>query len=107
MQSARPGPVAEGLRVELKIDTARDGALYVPKGYTVERPAPGWLASRGDFFLLPQGRAMAFGTEILAADGSSCGAVNLGAPLVGIGVDGTAFTARSQRTFRIHPQLFR
>ena len=76
-------------------------------GDTVERAAPGWLASRGDFFLLPEGRAMAFGTEILAADGSSCGTVNLGAPLVGIGVDGTAFTARSQRTFRIHPQLFR
>jgi hypothetical protein len=79
----------------------------VSAGETVERPAPGWLASRGDFFLLPQGRAMAFGTEVLAADGSSCGAVDLGAPLVGIGVDGTAFTARSQRTFRIHPQLFR
>ncbi len=79
----------------------------VAAGDTVERPAPAWLASRGDFFLLPQGRAMAFGTEILAADGSTCGTVNLGAPLVGIGVDGTAFTARSQRTFRIHPQLFR
>src|SRR5438093_792409 len=79
----------------------------VAAGDTIERAAPGWLASRGDFFLLPQGRAMAFGTEILAADGSSCGTVNLGAPLVGIGVDGTAFTARSQRTFRIHPQLFR
>ncbi|PYR48997.1 MAG: hypothetical protein DMF89_13940 [Acidobacteria bacterium] len=48
-QSARPGPVAEGLRVELKIDTARDGALYVPKGYTVERPAPLllWLHGAG------------------------------------------------------------
>src|SRR5438094_1522145 len=79
----------------------------VTAGDTIERPAPAWLASRGDFFLLPQGRAMAFGTEILAAEGSSCGTVNLGAPLVGIGVDGTAFTARSQRTFRIHPQLFR
>src|SRR5436309_2312640 len=79
----------------------------VVAGDTVERAAPGWLASRGDFFLLPEGRAMAFGTEILAAEGSSCGTVNLGAPLVGIGVDGTAFTARSQRTFRIHPQLFR
>jgi len=79
----------------------------VTAGDTIERPAPAWLASRGDFFLLPQGRAMAFGTEILAADGSSCGAVNLGAPLVGIGVDGTSFTARSERTFRIHPQLFR
>jgi hypothetical protein len=50
---------------------------------------------------------MAFGSEIVAADGTRCGTVNLGAPLVGIGVDGTTFTARSQRTFRIYPQLFR
>jgi hypothetical protein len=33
--------------------------------------------------------------------------VDVGAPLVGIGVDGTAFSARDQRTFRVHPQLFR
>ena len=35
------------------------------------------------------------------------GTVDLGAPLVGIGLDGTAFAARNQRTFRIYPQLFR
>jgi hypothetical protein len=50
---------------------------------------------------------MAFGTEIVAPDGRSCGTVDLGAPLIGIGVDGTAFTGRSERTFRIYPQLFR
>ena len=87
--------------------SARSWRGVVAPGETVERPAPAWLASRGDFFLLPQGRAMAFGNQIVAADGTSCGTVDLGAPLVGVGVDGTAFTARSQRTFRIHPQLFR
>jgi hypothetical protein len=74
---------------------------------TVERPAPAWLAARGDFLLLPEGKAMAFGTGILAGDGTVCGTVDLGAPLVGIGLDGTAFAARNQRTFRIYPQLFR
>ena len=87
--------------------SARTWRGIVAPGETVERPAPAWLASRGDFLLLPRGRAMAFGTEIVAADGTSCGSVDPGAPLVGIGVDGTAFTARSQRTFRIYPQLFR
>jgi hypothetical protein len=80
--------------------------VIVP-GETVERPAPPWLAARGDFLLLPEGKAMAFGTEILAGDGTLCGTVDLGAPLVGIGLDGTAFAARNQRTFRIYPQLFR
>ena len=74
---------------------------------TVERPAPAWLAARGGFLLLPEGKAMAFGAEILAADGTICGTVDLGAPLVGIGLDGTAFAARNARTFRIYPQLFR
>ena len=86
---------------------ARRWRGVVGAGESLERPAPAWLASRGDFLLLPQGAAMAFGTEIIAADGSSCGSVDLGAPLVGIGVDGTAFTDRNQRTFRIYPQLFR
>ena len=76
-------------------------------GETVEGPAPAWLASRGDFLLLPQGKAMAFGAAIVGPDGARCGTVDLGAPLVGIGVDGTAFAARSERTFRIYPQLFR
>ena len=87
--------------------TARTWRGIVAAGEMAERPAPAWLASRGDFLLLPEGRAMAFGSEIVAADGTRCGTVNLGAPLVGIGVDGTTFTARSQRTFRIYPQLFR
>jgi hypothetical protein len=79
----------------------------IAPGETVERPAPAWLTSRADFFLLPGGKAMAFGNEIVGADGTLCGRVDLGAPMVGVGVDGTAFTARSLRTFRIYPQLFR
>jgi len=79
----------------------------IAPGETVERPAPSWLAARGNFLLLPEGKAMAFGTEVLAGDGTVCGTVDLGAPLVGIGLDGTAFAARDQRTFRIYPQLFR
>jgi len=86
--------------------TARKWRSVIAPGETVERPAPAWLASRGDFFLLPEGRAMAFGSEIVDAAGTLCGTVDAGAPLVGIGVDGTAFSARSEKTFRIHPQLF-
>jgi hypothetical protein len=87
--------------------TTRSWRGIVAPGETVERAAPAWLASRGDFFLLPGGKAMAFGSGIVAPDGTSCGSVQLGAPLLGIGVDGTAFAARSERTFRIYPQLFR
>jgi hypothetical protein len=79
----------------------------VAAGATAEQPAPQWLASRGSFFLLPGGKAMAFGAEIVAAGGVVCGSVDLGAPLVGIGVDGTAFTALDAKSFRLHPQLFR
>ena len=86
---------------------SRSWRSLIAPGDTGERPAPQWLASRGDFFLLPGGRAMAFGPEVVGADGTLCGRVDLGAPLVGIGVDGTAFAARSERTFRIYPQLFR
>ncbi len=87
--------------------SARKWRGVIAPGETVERPAPAWLSSRGDFFLLPSDEGMAFGNEILAPDGRACGTVDLGAPLIGIGVDGTAFSARSERTFRIHPQLFR
>ncbi|HUJ26206.1 MAG TPA: hypothetical protein VLW85_09320, partial [Myxococcales bacterium] len=71
-----------------------------------ETPPPAWLSSRGDFFLARGGAAMAFGdSELLAGDGTSCGSLGLGAPLVGVGLDGTAVTAPDSRTFRIHPQL--
>jgi hypothetical protein len=79
----------------------------VAAGRTVEDPVPAWLARRGSFFLLPGGKAMAFGGEIVAPDGTTCGTVDLGAPLLGVGVDGTAITARDARTFRLYPQLFR
>jgi phospholipase/carboxylesterase len=48
-QAAQIGPVAQGLRSELKIDTGRDGVLYVPKGYKVDRPVPLllWLHGAG------------------------------------------------------------
>ncbi len=88
-------------------ESARRWRGVVEPKETAERPAPSWLASRAGFFLLPGARAMAFGNEIVDADGMSCGTVDAGAPLVGIGVDGTAFTARSEKTFRVHPQLFR
>jgi hypothetical protein len=79
----------------------------VAAGRAAENPAPAWLAGRGSFLLLPGGKAMAFGTEIVAPDGTSCGTVDLGAPLLGIGVDGTAIAAQDARTFRLYPQLFR
>ncbi len=79
----------------------------IAPGATAEQPAPQWLTSRGSFFLLPGGKAMAFGAEIVAAGGVVCGTVDLGAPLVGVGVDGTAFTALDAKSFRLYPQLFR
>lgn len=86
---------------------ARSWRGVIGAGETVERPAAPWLSARGSFLLLPGGKAMAFGGEIVGPDGTACGTVDLGAPLVGIGVDGTAFSARSEQTFRVHPQLFR
>jgi len=75
-------------------------------GETVERPAPSWLAARGNFLLLPEGKAMAFGTEVLAGDGTVCGTVDLGAPLSGSSRRDGVRRARPE-TFRIYPQLFR
>ncbi len=79
----------------------------IASGATAEQPAPAWLASRGAFALFPGGRAMLFGAEVLAAGGTLCGTLDLGAPVVGIGRDGTTVTARDQKTFRIYPQLLR
>lgn len=73
---------------------------------TAESAPPSWLSSRGGFFLARHGTAMAFTTgELLAADGTSCGSLGLGAPLVGVGLDGTAVTAPDSKTFRMWPQL--
>jgi hypothetical protein len=79
----------------------------VESGATAEQPAPQWLASRRGFALMRGGRAMAFGKEILAPGGTRCGTLDLGAPLLGVGLDGTAVTARDQKTFRVYPQLLR
>ena len=79
----------------------------IASGATAEEPAPAWLASRGAFTLFPGGRAMLFGTEVLAAGGTRCGTLDLGAPVLGIGADGTAVTAHDAKTFRIYPQLLR
>ena len=79
----------------------------VASGATAEEPAPSWLASRGAFTLFPGGRAMLFGTEVVAAGGTRCGTLDLGAPVLGIGADGTAVTARDPKTFRLYPQLLR
>ena len=49
----------------------------------------------------------AWGSEILTADGTVCGTLDLSGPLLGIGLDGTAFARPDERTFRIYPQLFR
>src|SRR4051812_8240756 len=104
-------PLAGGsVAVAAQPDSGEIGRRWrgvIAPGETTERPAPGWLAARGDFRLLPAGKAMAFGNEIVTGDGTVCGTVDLGAQLVGIGVDGTAFTARSATTFRLYPQLFR
>lgn len=79
----------------------------VPSGATAEQPAPAWLLARGAFTLFPGGRAMLFGAEVLAAGGTRCGTLDLGAKVLGIGADGTTVTARDQKTFRVYPQLLR
>jgi hypothetical protein len=106
-----PAPLAGGgialARATFTGDTQPQWRSVVAAGRAAEDPAPAWLAGRGSFFLLPGGKAMAFGSEIVAPDGTSCGTVDLGAPLLGIGVDGTAIAAQDARTFRLYPQLFR
>jgi hypothetical protein len=91
--------------VALSTGTAWRGV--VAAGAASETPAPQWLASRGPVQLFPGGRAMLFGIEVLAPDGTRCGTLDLGAPVLGIGNSGTVVTARDQRTFRIYPQLLR
>src|SRR2546430_3070233 len=61
--------------------TSRSWRGLIGAGDTRERPVPAWLASRGDFFLLPRGSALAVGREIVRADGALCGPGALGAPL--------------------------
>ncbi|HTO98156.1 MAG TPA: hypothetical protein VMK66_14000 [Myxococcales bacterium] len=100
------GAVAIAAQPESGTSERRWRGVIAP-GAAAEQVAPAWLASRGSFFLLPGGKAMAFGQEIVASDGTLCGTVDLGAPLVGLGVDGTAFSARSEKTFRVYPRLFR
>lgn len=103
------GGIAVAAQPESGVSSRRWRGVIAP-GATVETAPPVWLSSRGSFFLLPGGKAMAFGasgTEILTADGTVCGTLDLSGPLLGIGVDGTAFARPDERTFRIYPQLFR
>jgi hypothetical protein len=71
---------------------------------------PGWLADRDDGFTLVLGnRAMAFGSEIVSPEGTSCGTVDYGAneTLLGIGVDGTALTTADGATVQVYPSFLR
>jgi len=106
MQAAIRDPVAlagGGLAMRTYADPMWRGVVRT--GATAEDAPPSWLASRGGFFLARGGAAMVFGDEVLAAGGTSCGKLDLGAPLIGVGLDGTAVTAPDQKTFRIFPQL--
>src|SRR5262245_5736085 len=72
-QPAPVGQVAQGLRSELKIDTGRDGVVYVPKGYAVDRPLPLllWLHGAGGTGQVGDGLgalADEFGFIVLAPD---------------------------------------
>jgi hypothetical protein len=69
-----------------------------------ETDAPDWLANRDDGFALVLGnRAMAFGSEIVAPDGTSCGTIDFGAPLLGIGVDGSAIASSDGKIVSVYP----
>ena len=74
-------------------------------GATAESPAPGWLTSRGSFSLVRGGRAMLFGNEVVAPDGTSCGSLPF--DVLGVGADGTVFAAPAPTTFRVYPNLLK
>jgi hypothetical protein len=71
-------------------------------GVDVRPLADGFVVSEGSYILPPPSY------DFIAHDGD-LRAGQRGGTLyaVGIGLDGTAFTARNERTFRIYPQLFR
>jgi hypothetical protein len=103
------GGIAVAAQPESGVSSRRWRGVIAP-GAAFETAPPSWLASRGSFFLLPGGKGMVFGSsgsEILAANGTVCGTLDLRGPLLGIGLDGTAFAGPDERTFRIYPQLFR
>jgi hypothetical protein len=103
------GGIAIAAQPESGVSSRRWRGVIAP-GATVETTPPAWLSSRGSFFLLPGEKGMVFGgseSEILTADGTVCGTLALSGPLLGIGLDGTAFARPDERTFRIYPQLFR
>lgn len=79
----------------------------VAQGATTESAAPGWLASRGAFAVVRGGKALLFGQELVAADGTSCGSIDFGSAPAGVGLDGTVVTVADEKTFRVYPQLLR
>jgi hypothetical protein len=75
-------------------------------GSTVEESVPPWLSSRGSFVPVRGGRALAFGTEIVASNGISCGSIDIGSSqLLGIGRDGTVVTTDDGANATVYPRL--
>ena len=100
-----PAPLADGsLAIATHSGPMWRGVIRAPQ--TAESDAPAWLTTRATFFLARGGAAVVFPDgEVFAADGTSCGNLGLGAPVVGVGLDGTAVTAPDAKTFRMFPQL--
>ena len=73
---AAPLTCVPAVRTELKLDNLRDGMLYVPKGYTKEKPLPllVWLHGAGGSGNVSQALgdlADEFGIIVLAPDSRS------------------------------------
>ncbi|HEY2032027.1 MAG TPA: hypothetical protein VGH20_22705 [Myxococcales bacterium] len=79
----------------------------ITAGSTIPAPAPAWLAAQdSSFTIVRSGRAMAFGNQIVAPDGTACGTLDFqNAALLGIGQDGTAMATVDGASVLVYPKL--
>lgn len=79
----------------------------IAAGSTIPLPAPAWLAAQdSSFTIVREGRAMAFGNQIVAPDGTACGTLDFqNAALLGIGQDGTALATVDGAAVLVYPHL--
>jgi hypothetical protein len=79
----------------------------ITAGSTIPAPAPAWLAAQdSSFTVVRSGRAMAFGNQIVAPDGTACGTLDFqNAALLGIGQDGTALATVDGASVLVYPRL--
>jgi hypothetical protein len=79
----------------------------IAQSATKETPVPEWLAARGGFEVVRGGKALLFGSELVSADGTSCGPIGTSSAPVGVALDGTVVSIADEKTFHVYPQLLR